>query len=106
MNSGGPDIEASTQSSSLPLPNRVPGQNYSFSDHEAVDACIKLNRNILHDKDLKQTIPHQTNRDFKRAQSMETRNECVNSVTEAIEVDLIDFSLSISGIFDNNVHAP
>ena len=91
MNSGGPDIEVTTQSSSLPLPNRVPGQNYSFSDHEAVDACIKLNRNILHDKDLNQIMPHQTNHDYKRAQSMETRIECVNSVNEAIEVGLISF---------------
>ena len=43
-------------------------------------------------KDMNQIIPHQTNHDYKRAQSMETRNECVNSVTEAIEVDLISFT--------------
>jgi len=86
MFSAGPGVEVMTQSSSLPLPHRVPGKNYSFSDHEAVDACLKLIRNISYDNTTGQKIPQQTNRDFKRAQSIETRNDCVNSVNEAIKV--------------------
>ena len=86
FDSAGPGVEVTTQSSSLPLPHRVPGKNYSFSDHEAVDACLKLIRNISYDNTTGQKIPQQTNRDFKRAQSIETRNDCVNSVNEAIKV--------------------
>lgn len=85
MYSAGPDVAVTVQSSSLPLPSRVPGENYSFSDHEAVDACIKLSRSISYNQ-TGQKVSHQTNREFKRAQSRETRNGCVDSVTEAIQV--------------------
>jgi len=81
-------VEVNTQSSSLPLPHRVPEKNYSFSDHEAVDACLKLIRNNSYDNTTGQKIPQQTNRDYKRAQSIETRNDCINSVNEAIKVYL------------------
>ena len=95
-NRGGPDIEATTQSSSLPLPYRVPGKNYSFSDHEAVDACLKLRRINMQDNDMGYKMSHQTNREYKRARSMETRSECVNSVTEAIEVNSMRYSVNMS----------
>ena len=51
-----------------------------------MDACLKLSRNISYDNKTGHMISNQTNREFKSAQSMETRNGCVDSVTEAIQV--------------------
>lgn len=86
MYSEGPDTTVTPLSCSLPLPNRVPGQNYSYSDHEAVDAVLKLSRKMLNEHKDDQRIQRQTVRDFKRAQSIETRSDCVKSVQEAIKV--------------------
>ena len=85
--SAGPDTRITAQSCSKPLPTRVPGQSYSFSDHEAVDAVLKI---VRRDKDdnlngLKQVTDRRVHH-FKKARSIETRLECVKSVEEAIKV--------------------
>ena len=85
--SAGPDTRVTAQSCSKPLPTRVPGQNYSYSDHEAVDAVLKI---VRRDKDdnlngLKQVTDRRVHH-FKKARSIETRLECVKSVEEAIKV--------------------
>ena len=85
--SAGPDTRVTAQSCSKPLPTRVPGQSYSFSDHEAVDAVLKI---VRRDKDdnlngLKQVTDRRVHH-FKKARSIETRLECVKSVQEAIKV--------------------
>ena len=85
--SAGPDTRVTAQSCSKPLPTRVPGQSYSFSDHEAVDAVLKI---VRRDKDdnlngLKQVTDRRVH-NFKKARSIETRLECVKSVQEAIKV--------------------
>ncbi|XP_034656692.1 putative neutral sphingomyelinase [Drosophila subobscura] len=41
---GGDNINAEIVEYTLPLPDRVPGQKFSFSDHEAVLAKLKLSR--------------------------------------------------------------
>ena len=87
--SAGPDTTVIPLSCDLPLPDRVPGQNYSFSDHEAVDAVLKLRRRRIHDAKPGQELKHQTVRDFKRAQSIETRLDCVKSVQEAVKVSFL-----------------
>lgn len=40
----GPNITAETMSCQLPLPDRIPGKQISYSDHEAVTATIRLAR--------------------------------------------------------------
>jgi sphingomyelin phosphodiesterase 2 len=60
MYMSGPNIHAETISCELPLPDRVPGKNLSYSDHEAIAAKIFLRR-----KDSKVM----TTRDFVRSQS-------------------------------------
>ena len=42
MYRAGPGIEAETVNCWLPLPNRVPDKSYSYSDHEAVAAIIRV----------------------------------------------------------------
>ena len=84
--SAGPDTTVTAQRCCIPLPDRVPGQSYSYSDHEAVDAVFKLKRNIENEFYGCQNIKKQTVREFKRAQSIETRIDCVKSVQEAIKV--------------------
>ena len=40
----GENIKAETTECKLPLPSRVPNKEFSYSDHEAVCATIKLER--------------------------------------------------------------
>ena len=42
----GPSVEAETVNCWLPLPNKVPQQNFSYSDHEAVAAIFKVKKSI------------------------------------------------------------
>ena len=98
-------------SCSLPLPNRVPGQNYSYSDHEAVDAVIRLRKATMktdfpcgaEGKSNQNHVENMcTTAQYKREQSMLTRLECVKSVEEAIKVTSATLLLSSLG---NIVHA-
>ena len=88
----GPNAIVTPLSCNLPLPNRIPGENFSFSDHEAVDAMFKVTRRIIQDDDKHCGDPEQQHNtecsgaNFKRAQCNKTRNDCVKSVQEAIEV--------------------
>jgi len=61
MYMSGPNTKVETISCSLPLPNRVPGKNISYSDHEGVTAKIRLSRSG--DQQL-------TARDYVRSQSI------------------------------------
>ena len=86
LSSPGPDTTVSPISCSLPLPSRIPGQNYSYSDHEAVDAVLKISRKIKYEALDGQNPERHTAHYFKRAQSIETRTDCIKSVQEAIKV--------------------
>lgn len=79
--SAGPNTKVTPISCTLPLPNRIPGKNYSFSDHEALDAVLK----IKHINKCKQLKAH-TVGESKRAQRIKIRLECVKSVQEALKV--------------------
>ena len=79
--SAGPNAKVTPMSCTLPLPSRIPGKNYSFSDHEALDAVLKI-KHINNCKHLKV----QTVSESKKAQRIEIRLECVKSVQEALKV--------------------
>lgn len=44
--SGGPNVVAKATSCLLPLPEKIPGKQHSYSDHEAVTATISLSRSL------------------------------------------------------------
>lgn len=44
MYGAGPNVKASTVSCRLPVPRRVPGRDFSYTDHEGVEATIQLAR--------------------------------------------------------------
>ena len=45
MYKSGPFCNAELEEYCLPLPDRVPDQNFSYSDHEAIKAIIRLRKN-------------------------------------------------------------
>ena len=81
MYRAGPCIDAETLNCWLPLPNRVPDTDYSYSDHEAVAAVIKLSKRGR----------FESGPQFRRSLSLNNRAETVRAVKEAIEI--IDKSL-------------
>ena len=88
----GRNIEVDILSCSLPLPDRVPNENYSFSDHEAVDAVFKLKRvkcnvdDLTKDHTEQQTDMHSNGVQVGKAVENQSNTECVKIVEEAIEV--------------------
>merc|ERR1712059_26506 len=71
MYNSGPNISANTVFCNLPLPDRIPGKNISYSDHEGVAAKISINRN---------GGEQMTSRDFVRLQSckdIQSKRACV-----------------------------
>jgi sphingomyelin phosphodiesterase 2 len=83
MYRAGPGIEAETTNCWLPLANRVPDESYSYSDHEAVAAIIKVTK--------PETEKIQSGPEFRRSLSVNNRSEVVRAVKDA--VDIIDKSL-------------
>lgn len=77
MYNTGPNITGETISCVLPLPDRVPGKNISYSDHEGVAAKIKIKRN----EEMRMT-----SRDFVRMQSMVDLPSKTACVQEAINI--------------------
>ena len=86
MYRAGPGIEAETVNCWLPLPNRVPDKSYSYSDHEAVAAIIRVRQACSRDGDH-----HKRGPAFRRHLSFNTRSDTVVAVQEAI--DIVDKSL-------------
>jgi hypothetical protein len=70
-------VDAKTIQCSLPLPNRVPNTNFSYSDHEAVSATINLR---------KVRTSFQSGPEYRRLASLECRNECVSAIVEAQKI--------------------
>ena len=85
MYRSGPSVDAETINCWQPLPPRVPGENYSYSDHEAVAAMIRI-------KKSNETCRFQSGPEFRRSLSVNNRNETVQAVHDAINI--IDKSLS------------
>ncbi len=83
MYRAGPGLEAETINTWFPLPNRVPGQDFSYSDHEAVAAILRVNR--------VRSGKQQSGPDFRRSLSLNNRAETVRAVKDAN--DIIDQSL-------------
>ena len=81
----GPSVEAETVNCWLPLPNKVPQQNFSYSDHEAVAAIFKVKKSC--DSKLFQSGP-----EFRRCLSEKNRLETIQAGQDAIEI--IDKSLT------------
>ena len=83
MYRAGPGIEAETVNCWLPLPNRVPDKPYSYSDHEAVAAIIRVRQACSPDGDH-----HRLPRGpaFRRHLSFNTRSDTVGAVQEAIDI--------------------
>ena len=73
----GPNIEAATAQCSLPLPDKVPGEDFSYSDHEGVFATIRLRR---------KSKEFQSAPEFRRQLSVNCRGECVRNVTDAVNI--------------------
>ncbi len=89
MYRAGPGCEASTANCWHPLENRVPGKEFSYSDHEAVAAEIKMLRTGCGGEgDVKR---NQSAADFRRSLSVKSRNEVLQAVNEATVI--IDKSL-------------
>ena len=91
MYSAGPNMTVNLLSCSLPLPDKVPGENYSFSDHEAVDAVFRLKRDmkqvtsIQHKDEVHKTNDcNELSTDSKK--ELKKENDYANVVKEAIEV--------------------
>ena len=78
MYSSGPNVTAETIYCSLPLQDRVPGKNISFSDHEAVTAKLVLKRNT--------DGLQMTGRDFARLQSVKDLNTKLEAVDQAKDI--------------------
>ena len=81
--SPGPNIQADTLACVLPLRDRVPGKNISFSDHEAVAAKLRISR--------KTESPAVTSRDFIRMQSVKDLSqklECVDQAQDILRASL------------------
>jgi len=76
--SPGPNIQADTLACVLPLRDRIPGKNISFSDHEAVAAKLRISR--------KTESPGVTARDFIRMQSVKDLNEKLECVDQAQDI--------------------
>ena len=85
--SPGPNIQADTLACVLPLRDRIPGKNISFSDHEAVAAKLRISR--------KTESPGVTSRDFIRLQSMRDLSEKLECVDQA--QDILRGSLKSAG---------
>ncbi len=73
----GPNVTASTVSCQLPLPSRIPGKNFSYSDHEAVCATITVRRK----KGVLQSAA-----DYRRRLCAVYRPQCVSAVDEALRI--------------------
>jgi len=83
MYSPGPNISAETVSCLLPLQERIPGKNISFSDHEAVSARLRVKRNT--------ETPAVTSRDYVRLQSMKdlsSKLECVDKAQDILRASI------------------
>ncbi len=78
MYAAGPNVRARAVTCELPLPSRVPGKMYSYSDHEAVTATIRLTRTK---KQRHQTVP-----EYCRETSLRCRDPCLDAVNEALEI--------------------
>ena len=76
--SPGPNIQADTVACVLPLPDRIPGKNISFSDHEAVAAKLHVRR--------KTESPGVTSRDFIRLRSSDHLSEKLQCVDQAKDI--------------------
>ena len=81
MYQAGPGLDAETVDCWLPLPNRVPDTDYSYSDHEAVAAVIKVSK----------PGTFQSGPEFRRSLSVNNRAETERAVKDAIRI--IDKSL-------------
>ena len=85
--SPGPNIQAETVACVLPLRDRIPGKNISFSDHEAVAAKLRVTR--------KTESPGMTSRDYIRLQSVRDLGEKLECVDQA--KDILRASLKSAG---------
>lgn len=81
MYRAGPGLDAETVNCWFPMPQRVPDQPFSYSDHEAVASVIKVTR----------PGRFQSGPDFRRSLSLNNRSETVRAVKDAN--DIIDKSL-------------
>ena len=76
MYQAGPGLKAETLNCWLPLPNRVPETSYSYSDHEAVAAVIKLSK--------PNGIP--SRQSFYRSMGLNNQKQIFEAVNDAIEI--------------------
>ena len=73
----GPNVQAEATSCTLPLPNRVPNKNYSYSDHEAVSATIRIS---------KDTQSFRSAPEYKRHMSLKCRHDTLSAVKESKKI--------------------
>ncbi|XP_040570994.1 putative neutral sphingomyelinase [Lepeophtheirus salmonis] len=78
MYQAGADTDVVTKDCILPLSKRVPGKNYSYSDHEAVESTFRIKRKMDSNK-----CPLV---DYKRSLSVKCQSERFEVVTEALEI--------------------
>ena len=76
--SAGPNIEADTLACVLPLQDRIPGKNISFSDHQALAAKLRVTR--------KKKSTGVTSRDFIMLQSVRDLGEKLEYVDQAQDI--------------------
>ena len=77
MYRAGPNVEAAAADCYKPLPHKIPGQEFSYSDHEAVTTTIKMRR---------KNGAFEKSTDYRRMLSKECRIDCVKAVKDAIGI--------------------
>ena len=76
MYCSGPNVKATTTSCRLPVPRRVPNREFSYTDHEGVEATIELAR--THGRDTAVA--------FRRGISTQGRSHRKEVIEEAVKV--------------------
>jgi len=90
MHCAGPNIVARATKCSLPMARRVPGKNFSYSDHEGVEATIEMTR--THDM-----VADNTAVAYRRGNSLHDQPRRCEVIKEAMEV--MDRALVATGYY-------
>ena len=86
MYRAGRNVTVKVHKSSLPLPATIPHQNFSFSDHEALDAIFTLKRNSANQNFKNELEEEKNGSTEKKIAKLEESKERNTVIQEAIDV--------------------